>query len=74
METSALFPTLTNEEMPNCNRSAAARIASPSAPLCVDMAMRPEGGKADVNVALRRMAGSVFSSPKQFGPIMRMPC
>ena len=73
VETSALFPTLTNDDTPSCNRWAAARIASPRAPLCVAMAMWPEGGKADVNVALRRMAGSVFNSPKQFGPIMRMP-
>src|SRR5262249_24108158 len=74
VETSALFPTLTKDDMPMWKRRAPARVARPRAPLCDDIATRPVGGNSAVNVALSRTFGSVLIKPKQFGPIMRIPC
>ena len=72
-DTSALLPTLTNVEMPRLRSPARARMASPSAPLCDDIAMRPGGGNTGEKDAFIRIAGSVFSSPMQFGPIILIP-
>ena len=45
----------------------------PIAPDCEQIARRPAGTRAPANVALRRTAGSVLSTPRQFGPTMRRP-
>ena len=71
--TSDLLPTETNCEMPSPHLAAAAMTAIPSAPDCE---MRPSGPSSPgsaANVALSRTAGSVFCTPRQFGPTNRMP-
>ena len=45
----------------------------PSAPLCDSIATLPAGGQCGAKVALSDTAGSVFRTPRQFGPTMRMP-
>ncbi len=72
-ETSALLPTLTKCEIPSPSAPAVSRIASPSAPLCDENATCPAGGHAGANVASSRMPLSVFRTPRQLGPTMRMP-
>ena len=37
------------------------------------MPMLPAGGQVGAKVAFSDMAGSVLSTPRQFGPTMRMP-
>ena len=44
------------------------------APDCDTKAAGPNGGIVVANVAFIATAGSVFTTPMQFGPIMRMPC
>ena len=44
-----------------------------SAPLCEQNATLPGRGNSGANDAFNRTAGSVFKSPRQLGPIMRMP-
>ena len=73
LETSALFPTLTNDESPIWRSAARRRMAMPSAPLCDDNAIVPAGGQSGENDAFIRTAGSVLRSPIQFGPIIRIP-
>ncbi len=48
-------------------------MAKPSAPLWLENAMGPAGGKTGENDALSRIAGSVLTRPMQFGPIIRTP-
>ena len=50
---------------------AQSRIAEPSAPLCDMNAMLPGFGILPMNVAFKQMLGRI--TPKQLGPIMRMP-
>jgi hypothetical protein len=66
-----LLPTLTNVDKPICRSRASERIANPSAPLCDDNAMRPGGGTIGENDAFSFSV--VFSTPMQFGPIIRIP-
>ena len=37
-------------------------------------ARRPGSGSSEANVAFIRISGSVFTTPRQFGPTIRMPC
>src|SRR6266542_2961055 len=48
-------------------------MARPRAPLWLDMATLPLGGKTEENVACMRTFASVLITPMQFGPTMRMP-
>lgn len=66
---------LTNADNPRPKRRAAARITRPRAPLWDARATRPGpgGGRIGDKEALSRTAGSVLSSPRQFGPISRIP-
>jgi hypothetical protein len=70
--TSAL-PTDTNVETPRPRRSASSRMAMPRAPDCDENATRPRVGANGANVAFMQIAGSVFTTPMQFGPTMRIP-
>src|SRR5580698_6829759 len=47
--------------------------AIPRAPLCEYIPRLPVGGSTGAKVALSRIAGSVFSTPMQFGPTIRIP-
>jgi len=49
------------------------RMAMPSAPLWLDMATLPGGGKTGAKVASRLTARSVLSMPMQLGPTIRIP-
>ena len=70
---SALFPTDTNVDSPNPSSAAWPMTAMPRAPLWERNATRPAGGHVVANVPFRRMSGSVFTTPMQFGPISRIP-
>jgi len=72
-DTSALLPTLTKLESPRPRSRAYSRMASPSAPLCEDMATRPWGGKTGEKLAFIRTSGAVLIRPRQLGPTMRIP-
>ncbi len=48
-------------------------MAMPRAPDCDDMATLPGGGNRGPNCPFRLTAGSVFSTPMQLGPTIRMP-
>ena len=72
-ETSALLPMETKFEMPRCSCSAYSRMARPSAPLWLEKAIGPAGGKTGEKLAFRWNAGSVLSTPMQLGPTIRMP-
>ena len=55
-------------------RAAAWLISSmPSPPDCDRNATLPSTGGVGANVAFIRTAGAVFTTPRQFGPITRMP-
>src|SRR4029453_13767158 len=73
LETSALLPTETKLEMPRSSARTWSRTAIPSAPLCESMPMFPAGGQVGAKVAFSETAGSVLSTPRQFGPTMRIP-
>ena len=45
-------------------------MASPSAPLCEEKAMRPGKGKKGENDPFNLTVGSALSKPRQFGPTM----
>ncbi len=70
---SALFPNETKLEMPMPARVAALSTAMPTAPDCDANATRPAVGRIAPNVASTAYAGSVLTTPTQFGPIRRMP-
>ena len=72
-ETSALLPTLTNDDSPIPSDAAWFITASPSAPDCDMNATRPSGAQAVLKVPFSRTSGSLFMIPMQFGPIIRMP-
>ena len=55
-ETSALFPIETNDEKPRLRSTAFSSSARPSAPLCEEKPIRPEGSARGANVALSRAA------------------
>ncbi len=73
-ETSARLPAETKVDSPSPRSLAAARIAMPSAPDWAKKPARPRPGTSGARVALSRTAGSVFATPRAFGPITRMPC
>ena len=55
-------------------RSPARLISSmPRPPDCDRNATLPATGCAGANVAFIRTAGAVFTTPRQFGPMTRMP-
>ena len=72
--TSALLPTETNSEMPIPSSPAAAHQLDPET-----TRLRQERDRAarrastGANVAFIRTSGAVFTMPRQFGPITRMP-
>jgi hypothetical protein len=70
---SALFPNDTKLDTPVPVRAADSRIATPTAPDCDAIASPPAGGNDGANVALSRTAGSVLTTPRQFGPTSRSP-
>ncbi len=72
-EMSALFPMETNVDSPKPSSAACPMTAIPSAPLCERNPTRPVGGHVVANVPLSCTAGSVFTTPMQFGPISRIP-
>jgi hypothetical protein len=72
-ERSAWFPTETNDERPSPRRPAASMIAIPRPPLCDRKPTGPGTARCGANVAFRRTCSSVLSTPKQFGPMIRMP-
>ncbi len=72
-ETSARLPAETKLDRPSPRRSASASSATPNAPDWLKMPARPGTGRHGARVALRRTAGSVLATPRQFGPITRMP-
>ncbi len=72
-ETSARLPAETKLDRPSPRRSASASSATPKAPDWLKMPTRPGPGNRGARVALRRTSGSVFATPRQFGPITRMP-
>jgi hypothetical protein len=61
--TSALLPSDTIAEIPKPRRAAACSTEIPKAPDCEASAIRPGSGRAVPNVASRRTAGSVLSTP-----------
>src|SRR5205085_6182888 len=66
-DTSALLPSDTKLDSPTPVRTAWARIVMPTAPDCDATARPPGGGVIAANVACIRTAGSVLSTPRQFG-------
>ena len=72
--TSSLFPTDTKADRPR----PAARVCSPSttptAPDWETRASRPGSGSGKAKVAFILISGSVFATPRQFGPTIRIPC
>src|SRR5680860_757318 len=73
-EMSALLPTEAKLDRPTPRRSAAARMARPSAPDWLEKATRPAGGNTLLKVAFMRTASLPLSTPMQLGPTTRMPC
>jgi len=71
-DTSALFPTLMNCDMPMPWARAYSRMASPSGPDWLDMAMFPAGGMVGAKVPSIRTGGAVLRIPMEFGPTRRM--
>ena len=70
---SARLPIEAKEESPRLRSPARAISASPRAPLCDRKATFPAGGMAGAKVALSRTPGTVLMSPRQLGPISRIP-
>jgi hypothetical protein len=70
---SALSPSETNDDSPMPRWRARSIAAMPNAPLWDAKPTRPAGGAPGENVASRATAGSVLTTPRQFGPTMRMP-
>ena len=71
-ETSALLPSEMNAWTPSPSSRATSSRAIPTPPDCEATARPPGGGTVSENVALRRMAGSLVITPRQFGPTRRM--
>ncbi len=71
--TSARLPADTNVDSPIARRPADWSAARPRAPASEKNPARPLGGSASANVALSRISGAVLMTPRQFGPITRIP-
>ena len=71
--TSDLLPTETNSEMPIPSSPARLISSIPRPPDCERNATGPRTGSTGANVAFMRTSGAVFTMPRQFGPITRMP-
>ena len=71
--TSALLPMETKLERPIPRFFASARMAIPSPPDCDAKPRAPAVGVSLAKVAFMETAGSVLSTPKQFGPTTRIP-
>ena len=71
-ETSALLPSEMNAWTPSPSSRATSSRAIPTPPDWEATARPPGGGTVRENVALRRMAGSLDITPRQFGPTRRM--
>ena len=72
-DTSARLPAETKLDSPSPRRDASASSATPNAPDWLNTPTRPAAGSTGASVALRRTAGSVLATPRQFGPTTRMP-
>src|SRR5258706_15555942 len=72
-ETSALLPTLTNDETPRPSCPACAIRAKPNAPDCELIAMLPAVGSTGAKVPSIRISEAVLTRPIQFGPTRRIP-
>src|SRR5207248_9297267 len=72
-DTSALLPSDTKLDSPTPVRVAWSRMVMPTAPDWEPTASPPAGGVAAAKVARIRTAGSVLSTPRQFGPTSRIP-
>jgi hypothetical protein len=70
--TSAIDPSETIVLKPTCSRRLQSRMAVMSAPLCPTNATRPRRAIVVANVAFRPDTG--LMTPRQFGPMSRMPC
>ena len=73
LDTSALFPTATNEEIPRPISRAASMIAAPTTPDWLIRPTRPRSGTTGTNVAWSDTAGSVLMIPNALGPMRRIP-
>jgi hypothetical protein len=71
--TSALLPSETKLDSPAPVREAWSRMVMATAPDWEATASPPGAGVASAKVACSRTAGSVLSTPRQFGPTSRMP-
>ena len=68
-----MSPSETNALSPIPRRDAPSIAAAPNAPLWETKPIVPAGTSARANVAVRRHAGSVLTTPMQFGPTSRIP-
>ena len=71
--TSDLLPTDTNSEMPIPSSPVRLISSMPSPPDCDRNATGPRTGTTGANVAFICTSGAVFTMPRQFGPMTRMP-
>lgn len=78
-ETSARLPEETNVDRPvtpvtppprRCSRDSS---ATPMAPDWANRPMRPARGMSGASEAFSRTSGEVLMTPKEFGPMIRMP-
>ena len=72
LDTSSLLPTEANEEIPMPSLDRWSTIAKPRPPDCMTRPAAPGAGWEAANVASSPMPGT--ATPKQFGPISRIPC
>ena len=72
-ETSARLPADTKLDTPSPRRAASPSTAAPNAPDWQKKPARPASGVTVASEAFSEIAGSVFSTPRQFGPTTRMP-
>src|SRR5664280_1470482 len=71
--TSARLPAETNVDRPSLRCATDSRIAMPSAPDWEKKPILPRPGEIGAKVAFSEIAGSVLMTPRQLGPITRMP-
>jgi hypothetical protein len=69
LDTSARSPIEANAEIPMPRLSPCSSAAMPMPPLCEISATPPGSGRERANVAL----SAALATPRQFGPISRMP-
>ena len=72
-EMSALLPIEAKLDIPNPSSRACWMSAMPRAPDCDEKARVPRPGTDGAKLALRRTAGLRFMTPRQLGPMIRMP-